>query len=119
MAKFLGIRPQKMAGVMVESVKQYGVQIVWEDPVSAGAITLAQHKDPDFVYEPRWSVLDTLEQADAFAESYVSTLGRKMESASRQPYDGPDKDEPWMAHGVKEVNRAERWAVEVYGEWES
>lgn len=87
--------------------RQYGVQVVWKDPKKAGA-------DPD--EEPRWYAFDTQEQADSFARSYVSTVGEKL--SYRTPYDGPDKDEPWMDHDVAEVNRAERWAVEDYSDWE-
>lgn len=99
--------------------RQYGVQVVWKDPVASGAITLEQQMDPEFVYEPRWAVFDSKEQADRHASSYRSTLG---EMAERMPWltqsEQFDPEEVWMANGVKEVNRAERDASEVYGPWE-
>lgn len=72
---------------------QYGVQVVWSDPVEAGAIKEGE------TYVPQWMHFDVEEQADNFAESYVL----KMEA-------GPH-------NGVKEVNRATRLAIEVYGPW--
>lgn len=87
--------------------RQYGVQVVWADPKKAGA-------DPD--EEPIWHDFDTREQADSFAAHYVNTVGGVLGWV--RPYDGPDKDEPWMAHNVAAVNRAERWAVEDYTAWE-
>lgn len=72
---------------------QYGVQIVWIDPVQAGAVREGE------AYDPRWMVFDTEEQADSFASIYVT----KLEA-------GPH-------NGVAAVNRAQRWAVEEYGPW--
>lgn len=89
--------------------RQYGVQIVWNDPVKAGV------REPEA--EPRWLVFDTVEQADAFASLYKSTVGEKA-SAAGLPYEGPDKNDLWMDTDVAKVNRAQRWAVEVYDEWE-
>lgn len=68
---------------------QYGVQIVWSDPVDAGAVK------PGERYSPRWQHFTSREQADAFASIYLTQLD----------------------NGVAAVNRAERWAVVEYGPW--
>jgi hypothetical protein len=72
------------------SKEQYGVQIVYKDPEAAGA-------NPDS--EARWHWFDHIEQADTFA--------------ARPAH---DMRTPGKYGGVKEVNRATRWAIEVYGE---
>lgn len=88
---------------------QYGVQVVWKDPVKAGVPT---------GQEPRWADFDTKEQADNFAALYESTLGqmaRRMPTLAHTP--GFDPDEKWKDAAVAVVNRATRWAIEAYGEW--
>ncbi len=77
-----------------ESKRQYGVQIVWADPVVAGAAK------PGEVYEPKWMAFESIDQADRFAELYEPRINGLPEFG-----------------GVADVNRAERWAVEQYGEW--
>ena len=73
---------------------QYGVQVVWIDPVESGAVL------PGETYVPRWAEFDDKAQADSFAAFYQRYVDA-----------GPH-------NGVKVVNRATRWAVEEYGEWE-
>lgn len=68
--------------------RQYGVQIVWADPVKAGAIK------PGEPYVPKWLTFDTVEQADSFAARYR------------------------FDRAVDGVNQATRWALEHYGPWE-
>lgn len=89
--------------------RQYGVQVIWKDPKRAGV--------PDGE-ESRWAAFDTLDQADRFAASYVSTLG---EMAERMPWlaqtPGFDPAERWKDSSVRDVMRAERWAVEEYTPW--
>lgn len=70
--------------------EQFGVQIVYKNPKAAGA-------DPE--REPSWYWFDHIEQADHFAERPAHEMRT-----------------PGEYGGVKEVNRAERWAIEVYGE---
>lgn len=74
-------------------IRQYGVQVVWIDPVKAGATK------PGEEYVPDWAVFPDEDKADNFAAFYI----RYLEA-------GPH-------NGVKEVNRATRWAVESYGPW--
>lgn len=73
---------------------QYGVQIVWADPVAAGATKA------DEPYDPKWMSFEDIEAADRFADHFKHRL----------------KSDPIFG-GVKEINRAERWAVEQYGPW--
>jgi hypothetical protein len=88
------------------AVKQYGVCIVWADPVKAGAAKTAEE------YEPSWLEFDTEAQADAFASRYRSRIGDMMPW-----YQGPDADDLWQDSAVERVDRATRWAFERYGEW--
>lgn len=69
--------------------EQYGVQIVYKDPKAAGAVS----------DEPCWYWFDTIEQADYFAQRPAHEMRTLAEYG-----------------GVKEVLRAERWAIEIYGE---
>lgn len=102
-----------MSRLVVSDVlrQQYGVQVVWADPVKAGAVREGE------VYVPRWDWLDTLEMADAQANRYRTTLG---EMAERIPTlwqtEGFDPDQIWMDKAVAEVNRAVRDAIEIYSE---
>jgi hypothetical protein len=77
---------------------QYGVQIVWADPVAAGAVLRGEED----TYEAKWHEFDSIEAADRFADYYVHSVG----------------GDPLFG-GVKEINRATRWALEEYGEWEA
>lgn len=92
---------------------QYGVQIVWSDPVEAGACK------PGEVYVPRWMHFDDPEHAEQFARAYKSTTREKLSWMTDAEFErrGLEHDEIWLAPGVKEVNRATRIAIEVYGEW--
>lgn len=78
----------------VERKTQYGVQVVWADPVAAGATK------PGESYVPDWMVFSTEESADWFAAGYEHYIGCAPEFG-----------------GVSEINRATRWAEEAYGEW--
>lgn len=75
--------------------RQYGVQLVWDDPVKAGAVK------PGEDYTPKWDHFDSVAQADKFANIFIPSIGL-------DDYTG----------GIKAVNRAVRWAVEDYTEWE-
>lgn len=90
--------------------RQYGVKVVWEDPIKAGL----QEGE-----ESSWFAFDTEEQADQFQTSYAATLGQLAEKMPwLEQTEGFDPGERWKAHNVLGVMRAERWAVEEYTPWE-
>lgn len=74
--------------------RQYGVQVVWTNPVHAGAVKKGES------YEPEWSVFAGKGAADKFTRYFQAYVGAES------------------PNGVKELNRAERWSSEQYGEWE-
>lgn len=76
--------------------EQFGVQVVYADPVASGSCKKGE------VYEPRWHWFEDKDAADRFSQRYAHEIGR---------------DPKWG--GVTEVNRATRWAIEVYGEPQS
>lgn len=77
---------------------QYGVQVVWADPVGAGAVKKGEK------YIPTWQEFDSEDQADAFVSFYR--------------FPAPDGTMFTRAE-VAEINRSTRWAIELYGEWEA
>lgn len=92
---------------------QYGVAIVWSDPVKAGACKAGE------AYVPRWHHFDDLEAADRYVRFYKAPVREKL------PRDLPenlkqdiDLDATWLANNVKDVLRATRTAIEIYGDWE-
>lgn len=74
---------------------QHGVQIVWGDPVKAGAVKEGEE------YVPDWQWFDQEFHATKFIEHYIYDIGK-------DPAFG----------GVAEINRGTRWAIEQYGDVE-
>lgn len=83
-------------GIYYPRKTQYGVQIVWADPVQAGV----RIKDGE-TYSATWQWFDEELQATKFIEHYIYNIGK-------DPSFG----------GVAEINRGTRWAVEEYGDVE-